>query len=272
MLSFHLGPLAIPISLTIVAAAWLAAHGAGLLAGRGRRVSVAAHLNDMLLWGFVAARVGFVLYWFSLYSHRPLTMLDLRDGGFLPWAGIAAALALAAWRGWRRPELRRPLAAAVLAGALVWAGGEALQRSGAEAALSPRVLRQLDGPPASLPALASGKPVVLNLWASWCPPCRREMPLLQDAQQQRPDVRFIFANQGEDEVAVRDFFRKQPLRLQHVLLDPAGALGREYGSVALPTTLFFDADGRLASVHLGELSAATLASKLQTLARSNSKE
>ncbi|MGR2682960.1 redoxin family protein [Chromobacterium haemolyticum] len=237
MLSFHLGPLAIPISLTIVVAAWLAAHGAGLLAGRGRRVSVAAHLNDMLLWGFVAARVGFVLYWFSLYSHQPLTMLDLRDGSFLPWAGIAAALALAAWRGWRRPELR-----------------------------------QLDGPPASLPALASGKPVVLNLWASWCPPCRREMPLLQDAQQQRPDVRFIFANQGEDEVAVRDFFRKQPLRLQHVLLDSAGALGREYGSVALPTTLFFDADGRLASVHLGELSAATLASKLQTLARSNSKE
>ena len=114
--------------------------------------------------------------------------------------------------------------------------------------------------------------MALNLWASWCPPCLREMPLLQDAQQQRSDVRFIFANQGEDEVAVRDFFRKQPLRLQHVLLDPAGALGREYGSVALPTTLFFDADGRLSSVHLGELSAATLASKLQALARSNSKE
>ncbi|UGA40273.1 prolipoprotein diacylglyceryl transferase [Chromobacterium haemolyticum] len=104
MLSFHLGPLAIPISLTIVVAAWLAAHGAG----RGRRVSVAAHLNDMLLWGFVAARVGFVLYWFSLYSHRPLTMLDLRDGGFLPWAGIAAALTLAAWRGWRRPGTAPP--------------------------------------------------------------------------------------------------------------------------------------------------------------------
>ncbi|MCS3805737.1 thiol-disulfide isomerase/thioredoxin [Chromobacterium alkanivorans] len=272
MLSFHLGPLAIPVSLAIVAAAWLAAHGAGLLAGRGRRVSVAADLNDMLLWGFVAARVGFVLSWFSLYAHRPLAMLDLRDGGFLPWAGIAAALLLAVWRGWRGPERRRPLAVAVLIGALAWAGGEALQQGHAKAALSTRALPQLDGAPASLPALAAGKPVVLNLWASWCPPCLREMPLLQDAQRQRSDVSFIFANQGEDEVAVREFFHKQPLRLKHVLLDPGGALGREYGSAALPTTLFFDADGRLASVHLGELSAATLASKLQTLTRSDSKE
>lgn len=116
-----------------------------------------------------------------------------------------------------------------------------------------------------MPALAAGKPVVLNLWASWCPPCLREMPLLQQAQQQYTGVRFLFANQGEDEVLVRQFFRSQPLRLQHVLLDPGGALGREYGSVALPTTLFFDARGRLQTVHLGELSEATLASKLQQL-------
>ncbi|PTU67523.1 thiol:disulfide interchange protein [Chromobacterium sp. Panama] len=265
MLAFNLGPLAIPVSLAIIAAAWLAAHGAGLLAGRGRRVSVAAHLNDMLLWGFVAARVGFVLYWFSLYSQRPLAVLDLRDGGFLPWAGVAAALALAAWRGWRRPELRRPLAVAILSGALVWAGGAALQEGRTKASLSARVLPQLDGAPASLPALAGGKPMVLNLWASWCPPCLREMPLLQDAQRQRTDVRFVFANQGEDEVAVREFFHKQPLRLRHVLLDPAGALGREYGSAALPTTLFFDARGQLQTIHLGELSEATLASKLQLL-------
>ncbi|WP_374423192.1 TlpA family protein disulfide reductase [Chromobacterium sp.] len=265
MLAFNLGPLAIPVSFAITAAAWLAAHAAGFLAARRWRVSVASDLNDMLLWGFVASRAAFVLYWFSLYAHRPLAMLDLRDGGFLPWAGIAAALALALWRGWRRAALRRPLAIAILSGALAWAAGQALQQEQTKAALSARVLPQLDGAPAALPALAAGKPVVLNLWASWCPPCLREMPLLQQAQQQYAGVRFLFANQGEDEVLVRQFFRSQPLRLQHVLLDPGGALGREYGSVALPTTLFFDARGRLQTVHLGELSEATLASKLQQL-------
>jgi len=50
-----------------------------------------------------------------------------------------------------------------------------------------------------------------------------------------------------------------------VLLDPATSLGREVGSRALPTTLLYDADGRLIDNHLGELSAASLASKLNQL-------
>ncbi len=50
--------------------------------------------------------------------------------------------------------------------------------------------------------------------------------------------------------------------LDNVLLDSASGFGREAGSTALPTTLFYDADGRLVDTHLGELSAAALASKL----------
>ena len=91
------------------------------------------------------------------------------------------------------------------------------------------------------------------------------MPLLQQAQQQYTGVRFLFANQGEDEVLVRQFFRSQPLRLQHVLLDSWRRAGPRIWLAALPTTLFFDARGRLQTVHLGELSEATLASKLQQL-------
>ncbi|MDP3863237.1 MAG: TlpA family protein disulfide reductase, partial [Rhodoferax sp.] len=55
------------------------------------------------------------------------------------------------------------------------------------------------------------------------------------------------------------------LNLVNVLLDPWKALGRAIGSTALPTTLFYDASGQLVDTHLGELSAASLASKLNRL-------
>ncbi|ERE17886.1 TlpA family protein disulfide reductase [Pseudogulbenkiania ferrooxidans] len=229
MLSFHLGPLAIPATAALLGGALLAAHGAGWLAGRRQGVSVADHLNDMLLWGALGA------------------------------------LAVALWRGWKQSALRQPLTAALLAGALVWASAEAWLARTEAPPLSSQVLRSLSGSPMTLPALAQGHPTVVNLWASWCPPCRREMPLLQAAQHNEPDIRFVFANQGEDAATVNQYLQTEGLRLGHVLLDPGGALGAEYGSAALPTTLFFNAQGRLAATHLGELSAATLASKLAAL-------
>ncbi|AUH53549.1 thiol:disulfide interchange protein [Chromobacterium sp. ATCC 53434] len=265
MLSFHLGPLAIPVAAALPGGALLAAHGAGWLAGRRRGVSVARHLNDMLLWGALAARLGFIAIWFEAYRAQPWSMLDLRDGGFSLWTGALGALALALWRGWRQAALRLPLTAALLAGALAWASAQAWLAREEAPPLSGQTLRSLSGAPATLPALAQGHPAVVNLWASWCPPCRREMPLLQAAQQNEPGIRFVFANQGEDKAAVSRYLQAEGLRLEHVLLDPGGALGAEYGSVALPTTLFFNAQGRLAATHLGELSAATLASKLAAL-------
>ena len=265
MLSFHLGPLAIPAAAALLGGALLAAHGAGWLAGRRQGVSVADHLNDMLLWGALAARLGFVAIWFEQYRTQPWSMLDLRDGGFSLSAGALGALAVALWRGWKQSALRQPLTAALLAGALVWASAEAWLARTEAPPLSSQVLRSLSGSPMTLPALAQGHPTVVNLWASWCPPCRREMPLLQAAQHNEPDIRFVFANQGEDAATINQYLQTEGLRLGHVLLDPGGALGTEYGSAALPTTLFFNEQGRLAATHLGELSAATLASKLAAL-------
>src|SRR5690606_40886240 len=57
-------------------------------------------------------------------------------------------------------------------------------------------LTKLEGGEVRLPTFI-GQPTVVNLWATWCPPCRREMPVLRDAQQRYPDIAFIFANQGE---------------------------------------------------------------------------
>ena len=110
-----------------------------------------------------------------------------------------------------------------------------------------------------------GKVVVVNLWATWCPPCRREMPVLDAARRREPGIRFVFVNQGEGAGEVARFLAGQRFDTRDVLLDGGGRLGALVGSRALPTTLFYGADGRLLGTHLGELSDASLAQALEAL-------
>lgn len=110
-----------------------------------------------------------------------------------------------------------------------------------------------------------GKPLVINLWATWCPPCRREMPVLAEAQRNEPDVTFLFVNQGEGAQLINEFLQGERYGLDNVLLDTGGRLGQHIGSSALPTTLFYDAEGRQIGSHLGELSQASLARALESL-------
>ena len=78
----------------------------------------------------------------------------------------------------------------------------------------------------------AGRPLVVNLWATWCPPCRREMPAMQAAQEANPDIGFVFVNQGESSVIVRRFLATQQLRLQNVVIDPSGQLAARTGAAA----------------------------------------
>ena len=127
-------------------------------------------------------------------------------------------------------------------------------------------LARYDGGQAlSLAQAARGRPVVVNLWASWCGPCRQEMPMLAAAQQREGEVGFLFVNQGESASAVRAYLTGQSLPLRDVLLDPGSALGPAVGSPGLPTTLFYDARGRQVDAHFGVLNAAALESRLRSL-------
>ena len=107
--------------------------------------------------------------------------------------------------------------------------------------------------------------MVVNVWASWCPPCRREMPMLEQAQQEHNDVMFVFVNQGESVGAVNTFLQRESLTLDHVYRDPDMAFGKKVGAVAMPTTLYYDAEGTLIDTHFGELSRATLDRSLERL-------
>ncbi len=265
MLSTSIGPLALSTTSVLMLLALLVAAGVGRLAGRPNRVRIGDSLSDMLIAGLLAARIGFVTVWFDTYRSAPWSMLDIRDGGFLPPAGLTAALLVAVWQGWRRTELRKPLALGLGAGALVWGalGGAFSLLNNAALPSSP--LMTLGGEATELRTLAAGKPLVLNLWATWCHPCQREMPALAAAQKQETGIRFVFANQGEDGETVRRFLAASHLTLDNVLLDPGAGSGRDVGSTALPTTLFYDAGGRLVDTQIGGLSEASLASKLERL-------
>lgn len=112
---------------------------------------------------------------------------------------------------------------------------------------------------------ATGRPRIVNLWASWCGPCRAEMPLLARTQHLETGLDVLFVNQGESAAAVRAYLTDTSLALRHVWLDDARALGRAVGSTGLPTTLFYDAQGRLVSRHFGILTAVALETKLRAL-------
>ena len=265
MLTVNLGPLPVPVATMLVMVALFVAASVGRMVGRSQKTVIGNILLDMLIAAVPAARIAFVAVWFDTYRSAPWSMLDIRDGGFMPWVGMVAALLVAVWRGWRRAALRKPLILGLAAGVLAWGAMFGAISKLNNTALPKLSLTTLAGEPVDLVTLAAGKPMVVNLWASWCPPCRREMPVLAAAQKQEKEVRFVFANQGENGTTARNYLTAARLDLANVLLDPGAGIGREVGSTALPTTLFYDANGRLVDTHLGELSVASLTSKLNQL-------
>ncbi len=260
--SFHLNT---PFLLTIIAL--LIAAGVGHLVGRHQKAGTGKILIEMFLAGVLASRIAFIATGYEKYSNLHWSVFDIRDGGFTLWAGIMAGLLVAVWRARQRPKLRRPLAMGLIAGALAWnmSGAPGMLAMSSQQNLPMVALMSLAGAPASLAALSNGKPMVVNLWASWCPPCRQEMPALALAQHQDTSVTFVFANQGEDGATVQNYLNRMGSGMTNILLDPGTELGRAIGSMALPTTLFYDARGRMVDIHVGALSAASLARQLNKL-------
>ena len=262
-----LGPLVLPAPLLLALGALLLGSLLGTWAARrsGAAALIDRPLNQLLLISLLAARLGFVWPYRDAYLSEPWSLLDLRDGGWNAQAGIVAAWIYTLVLLRREPRLRRALLLAVGGASGLWIIGSVLLRVLPDEA--PRLpdieLQTLDGASRSLQDFA-GRPTVVNLWASWCPPCRREMPVLSLAQQRHPGVNFVFLNQGERAEQVQAYLQRSGLGLQNMLLDRKGAAGAAYSN-ALPTTLFFDAEGRLVAQRIGELSTASLSERLKAL-------
>ena len=115
-------------------------------------------------------------------------------------------------------------------------------------------LELLDGSTFRLSSHLSGdgRPVVLNLWASWCTPCRDEMPALDAAAGAHPEVFFLGVAVEDDPAAAAEF--AEEIAVGYALaIDEADRVGRRYPSPGLPTTFFISPDGRIAKTVFGAI-------------------
>ncbi|TMC85709.1 MAG: redoxin domain-containing protein [Chloroflexi bacterium] len=156
--------------------------------------------------------------------------------------------------GWGAPDVLQALATiAGPEGSFVSAGGKA----------PPFTLPSTAGANVSLADYA-GKPVVINFWATYCPPCKAEMPLLQKSVGSQSGVRLVLIDEGDAPGAARSFLQSLGIR-QAALLDSDLAVGRSYGLSGLPMTVFVRSDGTIDRRQIGQLQAGVLAAELSNL-------
>ncbi len=239
---------------------------------RRYQVRVEGAIWLMFISALVVGRLVFVWQYWDAFQTQPWSMLDIRDGGLNGTAAVVTGVVIGLIRYSRfAPVQRNVYIASIAVGAVAWSlsysylslGHEGLQQRWP----SERSFVHLTAEKATPKRLSDyeGKPTVLNLWATWCPPCQREMPVLEQAQHSYPEVNIVLANQQENATTVEAYLEKQGLELDHVLLDPDGELMAFAQSKGLPTTLFLDANGQVLDIRMGEVSAATLEAKLQLL-------
>lgn len=219
----------------------------------------------VVLGGLVVARVAHVISHWSYFEGDLPRVLAVWQGGFdWPWALIAVAVASPFLLRQRRLMVYG--LAPVIAAVFVWNVAYQLTVKTDARPMPSLTLAQVDGSPLNL-AHSDGRPTVINVWATWCPPCRREMPVLAAAEAAHPEVRFLFVNQGEGPETISRFLNAQGLALNTVLLDETMAVPRHYGTVGIPVTLFVGSDGTLRKSHMGEISPEQIDAELRAIAR-----
>jgi thiol-disulfide isomerase/thioredoxin len=114
-----------------------------------------------------------------------------------------------------------------------------------------------DGKRVSLGSLRP-KAVVVNFWATWCEPCRKEMPLLDRTAAEEAGIVFLAVDLDEDGDKIRAFFDEVGVKRLEPLLDVGLATSRRYGLASVPSTFFIDGSGTIRHVQIGEMDEAKL--------------
>lgn len=266
--SLHLGPLALSTSYLVTLAAFFVGSAVAAWLAKRAGVDLSKHTWRIGAVALLVARLAFVWRYRAVYADAPWDVLNIRDGGWDAQAGLVAAWVYALVLMHQQVLWRKAVLAGMVVASALWAGGTlALMGNTQQAPALPAIsLPSLSAgmQPVSL-ASFKGRPVVVNLWATWCPPCLREMPVLQRGQREHTDVHYLFVNQGETPDVVLAYLQRHGLTLNHVMLDTKGEVAARYAAAGYPTTLFFDAQGRLVAQRMGEVSWATLQDKVRGL-------
>ena len=118
-----------------------------------------------------------------------------------------------------------------------------------------------------------GRPVLLNFWATWCIPCKRELPAMEALlrRHEADGLAVVAVNAAETYGPANRFLQELGVQLTAFAYDPKGDVVRRYGVQGLPTSYFIDAEGVVRRVVAGEMSAELMESLLQaTLAAAGS--
>jgi peroxiredoxin len=117
-------------------------------------------------------------------------------------------------------------------------------------------------------SLYQKRPLILNFWATWCAPCREEMPLLQQAYDthQRAGLMVVAISQdtADRAAAARTYWRQAGWTFPS-LLDPDGVVAKQYQVLFLPSTIFMNAHGVVTAIHRGPINATQLKQYLATI-------
>lgn len=258
----NIGPLALSIERlsAIVSIGLFLASSEWIARRTTAKATTAAWIA--VLGGILTARLAYVVINLNAFRIEPLTVAYVWQGGFEPAFGIGGAgLILALML--RRSERRMSLAALGFIAA-AWVSLTAILGTQPQRRI-PRLAHATDVGGTTVAQAAIKGPIVVNLWATWCPPCRREMPLLQETAAANPDVPILLLNQGEEPSQVQRYLREKNIDPERVLIDSDGGFAKALGATALPTTLFVNTDGQIVRSHSGEISRAALLSGIREL-------
>lgn len=256
------GPFVLPWTFLHLMVAVGASSMVATILARRRNLDGGPLLWRSLVVALVFARIGFLYQYKELYAEHPWSVFNIRDGGWSPAVGLIAMWMYATFRLRALPAMRVSAAVPLALGTAIIAAGQMHLALQPPAQPLPRLQFERLGDERLDLASLHGKPVVINLWATWCGPCVREMPMLADAQRRRPNVSFVFINQGEDAAHVSKWLRAQRLEMRNVAIDEQRAASAAFKQAGYPTILLFDASGRLVAKRTGELSLPALEAML----------
>ncbi len=262
--------------LGLLLAVWLALRVSKLMGAEAKALESAA--IGVTLAGLIGARLGFVIMNWGAFQDDLLSALYVWHSGYLPWSGVFIGGVYAYVRYELKPLYLRSLLIAFGVAALlplITFEATKLRLPNSNALLlgdaTPEVrMVNLEGKAVSLRDLR-GQVVVLNFWATWCPPCRREMPMLESVARayQNRDVAIIGFDVGETASRILETTSSlgvnYPIWLDGSDTDSSHLIYRMFGGVGLPTTVFIDRNGLLRARQIGELSRASLIANLESL-------
>jgi cytochrome c biogenesis protein CcmG, thiol:disulfide interchange protein DsbE len=220
-------------------------------------------LKHIVLWVVlayvVAGRIGYALEHLGSVS---LELLDPRKGSLSWYWGAAGALVVVIWKA--RALLIPVASRGLLAGLISFLPllFKPVSDTTKPIAIESSFQRlNNDGTLETVKFSDLKRPMLLNVWATWCGPCRSEMPLLASATKNGAQI--VFVNANETSSAIQKYLQAENLQVSSLL--DAGSLQRELQIIGLPTTILIGKNSQILERKFGALDAGTLADLLEKM-------